>query len=145
MHLPFVVGVSPTLHIRGLIAIDDIKKGAVVESCPVIFIHIKKEEEFLKQTVLWKYYFEWTKKHHIFALGYGSLYNLSYTPNVRYLFNFKEQRLVFRAIRNIQKGDEIMINYNWDPDNKDPIEEHLIDFNAHFDTQYTTLQPVKRN
>lgn len=130
MNLPFDVGISPTLHIRGLIANRDIKKGEVVERAPVVLIS-KKEEEHLKKTVLWKYYYEWSNKHHVIVLGYGSLYNHSYEPNIRYGFNFKWKVLVYKAIKPIKKGEELMVNYNWDPDNKDPVDDFLMDFNAH--------------
>lgn len=131
MNLPFIVGISPTLNIRGLIATEDIKNGSIIESCPLIYVDIKSEEEFLKNTVMWKYYFEWTRKYHVIVLGYGSLFNHSFEPNARYYFNYKEKRMVYRAIRNIKKDEELTINYNWDPDNKDPVDAHLIDFNAH--------------
>jgi hypothetical protein len=129
MNLPFVVGISPTLHIRGLIATEDIKNGSIIETCPLIFVSIKSEEEFLKNTVMWKYYFEWTKNITLLC-GIWKFINNSLNQ-MPILFSFKEQTMVYRAIRKIKKGEELTINYNWDPKNQDPVDAHLMDFNAH--------------
>lgn len=135
MDFPFVVGISPTLNIRGLIACEDIKKGVIVESCPLIFVNAKDEEALLEKTIMGKYYYEWTKKHHAIVLGYGSLLNHSYEPNLKYFFYYKQERLVYKAIRDIQAGEELTINYNWDPDNKDPVDPEHVDFNENLATK----------
>ena len=68
----------------------------------------------LRQTRLEHYYFEWGHdcQQAAIALGYGSLYNHSYTPNARYVFRESEECLEFIALREIQAGEEITINYN---------------------------------
>jgi SET domain-containing protein len=130
MDLPFDIGISPTLGIRGIIASRDIRAGEVIERCPVILVEMNQEKS-LFETVMKKYYFEWTKKYHAVALGYGSLVNHSYTPNARYDGNYRSMQLVFKAINPIKKGEEITINYNWEPDSQDPVDDFLVDFNAH--------------
>lgn len=131
IHLPFSIGISPTLHIRGLIATERIKKNAIIERCPVILVPMQ-EEPFLKQTVLWKYYYEWNKQNHVIVLGYGSLINHSYTPNARYSFHYKDTELVFKALQDIAVGEEITVNYNYHPNNQEPLKEELLDYNKHF-------------
>jgi SET domain-containing protein len=128
--LPFYVGKSPTLKIRGLIANRKIAKGEIIESCPVLLIDMDQEPD-LKKTVLWKYYYEWDAGHHCIVLGYGSLYNHSYTPNAKYVHNFRRKVMVYTAIKNIKKGEEITINYNYFPDSQDPLDEVYLDFNKH--------------
>ncbi len=130
MLLPFKVGESPTLKIRGIIATQDIIKGQELERCPIILVEIN-QSQFLKKTVLWRYYFEWNAKYHCIALGYGSLINHSYTPNVRYGFNYKEKVLIFTALKNINLGEELFINYNYDINSQDPLEPFLNDFDPH--------------
>jgi SET domain-containing protein len=132
INLPFIVGNSPGLNIRGIIASQVIKKNQVIERCPIIMVS-KKEEAALKQTVLWKYYYEWNQKYHCICLGYGSLINHSYTPNARYAFNTKTKELIFKALKQIKPGEEITVNYNYIPDSTDPVNSELVDFNAHFD------------
>ncbi len=132
IHLPFKVGVSKELKIRGIIATKDIKKGGLIESCPLILVDIRKEEEFLKQTVLWKYYYEYNSKYHCIVLGYCSLTNHSYTPNAKYSYDFKNIRLVYRALTDIKSGDEILVNYNFFPNDKKELSPELTDFNKHY-------------
>jgi SET domain-containing protein len=48
------------------------------------------------------------------ALGYGSLYNHSYSPNARYL-DVGRMTKAFISLRDIAPGEEITINYNADP------------------------------
>jgi uncharacterized protein len=122
MRLPIVVGVSPTLKIRGIIASENIKKGRVIERCPVILMP-KKEEKLIEQTIVSNYYFDWSNTYNALVLGYGSLYNHSYTPNAQYVFNYKKKLMVYRAIKSIPKGEEITINYNYYPRSKAKIEE----------------------
>lgn len=128
--LPYEIGISPTLHIRGMIAAKDIKKGAILEKCPIIRIP-KKEMPHLLQTVLQNYYFDWTREHHVIVLGYGSLINHSYTPNAAYKWDYKNKHLIMYAISSIRAGEEVMINYNGVPGDMSPLEEGLTNFNKH--------------
>ncbi len=54
-------------------------------------------------------------------MGYGSLYNHSYTPNAVYQVNDQEMIIQFNALRNIQVGEEITINYNRNPGDRSPV------------------------
>lgn len=128
--LPFRVGVSSVLKIRGLIAQKEIKKGRIIERCPVVLVG-KEEESALKQTVLWKYYYEWDNEYHAIVLGYGSLINHSYTPNARYVFDYKNKLFIVKAIKNIKKDEEITVNYNYCPNSRKPVDPDLTDFNRH--------------
>jgi len=120
--IPIYVGESAIPGaVRGIMASRDIKKGELIEKCPLIFIPIS-EEKYIKNTVIWKYYFEWTKKYHILVLGYGSLYNHSFEPNAQYSHDYKKNFLLFRAIKNIPVHEEIFVNYNWHPDNVEPLD-----------------------
>lgn len=49
------------------------------------------------------------------AFGFGSLYNHSYQPNARYVKRIAERTLDYVAIRDIQCGEEITVNYNGRP------------------------------
>ena len=131
MHIPIRVGISPTLHIRGLLADADIKKGQVIERCPLILVGMDQLQP-LSQTVLWRYHYEWNARNNCIVLGYGSLYNHSYRPNVRYGFNYQGQCLVFTALRQIAAGEELMINYNYDTTGEtEPVAPYLSDFDPH--------------
>lgn len=110
---------------RGVFTTKPIKKGAIVEICPVIPFSIK-ESKVLMKTILGHYIFEWGKSAKMGALpmGYGSLYNHSATPNID--FDTKESRnqIVFTALRDIKAGEELCSNYHNDEEKYgDPIDD----------------------
>ncbi len=88
------------------------------------------------------YVFEWTKKTSAIALGYGSIYNHSFTPNARY-YDGRNQTKIFMAIRDIKAGEEITVNYNGDPKKKDKVDFHVIE-NAAAPVSSGTVRKVKR-
>lgn len=106
----------------GVFAKKDFKKGTIIEVSPLILIPID-EFDLIKKTKLYYYYFEYSNSHFAIALGYGSLYNHSYTPNARYLYDYTNKKIIYKAIKNIKKNDEIFINYNYYPNNKSPLED----------------------
>ena len=103
----------------GVFAEEDIKKGALIEKAPLLLMSMK-EFDLIKRTKLYYYFFEYTNNHFAITLGYGSLYNHSYTPNARYYYNYNKELEIY-AIKNIKKGEEIFFNYNWYPDDKTPL------------------------
>src|SRR3954470_16563729 len=125
IQLGFSVAISPTLKIRGIVATREIRKGDVIEKCPIILIN-RKEENALKRTELRSYYCEWDSEYHCIALGYGSLINHSYAPNARYRRDYRNRYLVIQAIRVIRKREEITMNYNYHPDSQAPLEPHFL-------------------
>lgn len=108
--LPFQIGISPTLNIRGLIATHDIKKNTVIERCPVILIDTKYEN-FLEKTNLSSYYFIWDKRYHCIVLGYGGIFNHSEKNNVKFYRDVENKIMIFESIKNISKGDELFTDY----------------------------------
>lgn len=107
---------------RGVFAAKDIVSGELIESCPVISVH-KNDVGVLARTILVNYYFSWGKGWEELAicLGFGSLYNHSYTPNAKYVKHVELDTIDFIALYNIKKDEEITVNYNGDPDSKKPI------------------------
>lgn len=101
---------SPKLKIRGVLASQNISAGEIIEKCPLILIDIK-EEDHLENTKLKEYYFLYNEKYHCIVLGYGSLYNHSFTPNAEIYRDFKNQLVVFKATKNIRRGEEITYKY----------------------------------
>lgn len=99
-----------------------IPQGTVIEIAPMI-VFSEKDRLLLNDTFLYEYYFEWGKsgRKGALALGFGSLYNHSYSPNARYIPDFDLNVLEFVAIRDIHPGEEICVNYNLDPDDQTPV------------------------
>jgi uncharacterized protein len=107
---------------RGVVALKDFKTGEIIESAPVINI-TAKERKHLEKTILAYYMYPWrSTRSGAVALGYGSIYNHSFNPNADWKQNFKTNAMVYRAIKPIKKGEEILINYNGEPDDMKEID-----------------------
>jgi hypothetical protein len=106
---------------NGVFAVHDLRKGETVEVCPAIFLPMK-EFELIKKTKLYYYFYEYSNKEFAIVLGYGSVYNHSYTPNAEYKFNYLRRVYVVKAIMPIKKDEEILINYNYYSDDMTPLE-----------------------
>ena len=104
---------------RGIFAIRNNKKGELIEEAPVIGIPIT-EWRLMRKSILSNYVFRWGENKAL-TLGYGSLYNHSYTPNARYLTNIENQSIDFYARKDIKEGEEITVNYNGDPTDQSPL------------------------
>lgn len=111
---------SSSIHGKGVFAKEKIGKGEIIEVCPVL-IFLKEELACLDKTSIYNYYFQWKKIRGALALGYGSLYNHSYSPNAKYEKDEKQEQIIFTAIKDIQIGEEIIVNYNGDPSLKDTL------------------------
>lgn len=133
MNLPIKIGISPSLKIRCLIAAKDLKKGEVIERCPVILVDIK-DEHHLDAISIKEYYFEWNKKFDAVALGYGSLYNHSYDANANFSLDYRNKMIVFKAVKDIKEGEEIFINYNGEPLSTKKIEPSYLKPDKRYNT-----------
>lgn len=121
MDLPVYIGKSKTLGgIRAVLAARTIQKGELIEICPIILIP-KKEWNAIDTTVLGHYNYAWTRSQDCIVLGYCGLVNHSYTPTAKYVRNFAASEMQYKAIRTIAKDEEITVNYNGDPKNRDPL------------------------
>jgi hypothetical protein len=99
---------------RGVFARTSIPKGTVIERVPVIVVPAQEIFGQAPQSKLADYVFRWGRDMVAIALGYGSLYNHSYQPNARF-YNKGRLTKTFTAIRDIQPGEEITVNYNGRP------------------------------
>ncbi|PJE80375.1 hypothetical protein CI610_00658 [invertebrate metagenome] len=107
---------------RGVFSDSTILSGEIIECCPVLEI---SAEDLVKihSTKLYHYYFCWdpTSENGALALGLGSIYNHSYTPNTIYVPDIDERMIRFRSIRKILANEEITINYNGSPNDRSPL------------------------
>jgi uncharacterized protein len=111
---------------RGVFARRRIREDEVIERVPVL---VMPDDENEGGSVLSNYYFSWGQGTIALALGYGSLYNHSFRPNARY-DDVGRQTKVFTALRNIEPGEEITINYNGDPAAMTPVAFDVIESDA---------------
>ena len=113
---------------KGIYATRDIKAGELIEVSPVL-VSCKNEWKYLKKTVLFNYCFTWGEDYEqiAIALGYGSLFNHSYTPNTTFINNLDNLSIDFYANENIKDGEEITVNYNGELDDKSPLWFDVLD------------------
>lgn len=111
---------------RGVFARKRIAAGTVFEQVPVIVIPADEVLESTEDAVLADYVFDWGKGTVALALGFGSLYNHSFDPNARY-DDEGQQAKIFTALRDIEPGEEITINYNGHEDDLTPVGFDVID------------------
>lgn len=104
---------------RGVFALAPIPAGTLIETSDIVLIP-EPDMAALEDSILGNYFFRWGEgdKQGALALGYGSLYNHSYTPNARYVKDFGRGTIDFIALRDIAEGEEIKTNYNGDPDSR---------------------------
>ena len=105
---------------RGVFATQDIKKGELLHVAPVL-PYPNDEHIHIEKTLLADYAFEYGANHSAILLGYGMLFNHSYTPNADYEIVFENHTFNFFAHTDIKAGEEILINYNGEVDNEDPL------------------------
>jgi len=104
---------------KGVFTHQDIKKGDWFEVAPVLLL---KEPYAVELDPL---FYEWDEETWALAMGFGSFYNHSASPNVEYylgtLYRCRSVPVIgFKALRDIKEGEELSINYNGDPADKTP-------------------------
>ena len=107
---------------RGVFASRDIKKSEVIERCPIIEIP-KHDSSGLNESILVTYFFYFgkDKERLAIALGFGSIYNHAYIPNAKFRIKQKDTVIDFVALKNINKDDEITVNYYNGNPKKSPL------------------------
>ncbi len=115
---------------RGVVALKTIRKGEVFEVAP--FIPVKSEEaKSLTRTRLSHYIYSLSRGARALALGFGSLYNHDAKPNADFKIEERARVVKFRALRTIKAGDEITIDYGYDPMDPSTWDSDLRDYQKH--------------
>lgn len=123
-HTNIEVRLSPSRG-RGIFAKRPFAAGEEIEVSPVFPIGAA-ESEAIRPLSFSHNLFDWVPLSDgtwslAVVTGLGMLFNHSYTPNADYDRDEERMALVFTAIKPISIGEEIFINYNGDPDAKDPL------------------------
>lgn len=103
-----------SIHGRGVFALEKIDAGEILEECHFFLLDERRFD--LIDPVLKEMVFAWPahQPDHRFAvvLGGGTIYNHSYENNATWETDEIACCFRFRAIRDIEKGEEIFTNYN---------------------------------
>ena len=101
---------------RGIVAVETIARGELVERSPVIpLAHADSERPGLSD-----YAFAWgedvpgfeTGRECAIGLGYLGLYNHARPSNVRLLRHYEANEMSVEALRDIEAGEELTIDYD---------------------------------
>lgn len=104
---------------RGVFTSEIILADTVIEVAPVIVMPAA-DRLLLDKTLLHDYIFEWgtDKTQCCMALGLVPIYNHSYESNCEYFMDYGNETIMLKTVRNIEVGEEVLINYNGDFDDK---------------------------
>ena len=111
---------------RGAIAKKDIKKDTIIDEAHVILIP-NDHYDIIQDTILYDYIFAWDDPKHngeyqcAIAMSISQFINHSYNPNVRYSYDYEKKLIKFIAIKDIKKGEELLVNYNGIVDDNSPL------------------------
>ncbi|KAF8908943.1 hypothetical protein CPB84DRAFT_1843297 [Gymnopilus junonius] len=99
---------------RGVYASHSIPRNTLIEISPVLLFSKNEYEEHGKHTVLDHYTFKWTEGRMALALGLGSLFNHSESPNVSFSLDTKNDSIRYTTSRHIMPGEELCIFYGFE-------------------------------
>lgn len=112
------IKVKPSsLHGMGVFAVEPIQKEEIIEVCYYTPISISN----LQDSILKKYWFA-TKKGMVIVWGYGSIYNHSFEPNIKFTHSLGDF-IIFSTVKNIEIGEELTHCYN---KNKNQFKKHYL-------------------
>ncbi len=119
---PYLFFHESDIHGLGVFTGAPIPKDTLLEVCPVIVLSTE-DKKLIHQTHLHDYYFLWGEHNAqcAIALGWGSLFNHSDTPNAIVELNQIEKTLDIYSLRDIEAGEEIFIDYNGGEDQENIV------------------------
>jgi hypothetical protein len=97
----------------GVFTNKDLNTDDIIEVAPVLRVQTKYL--FQENNILNDYIFRdpYDENYKIVALGFGSMYNHSDSPNMKYFY--QSNKMIYQAIKPISTGEELYISYglNW--------------------------------
>lgn len=122
MILPCLTIIDTPSMGRGVFTSEPIPLGTIVEISPVIVMG-PEDRIHLDKTPLHDYIFEWgeNRKQCCMAMGYVPVYNHASPSNCEYEMDYDDDTITVTAVRDIEAGEELFINYNGDWDDARPV------------------------
>ncbi len=111
---------------RGAFAKKIIEKGTVIDIANVVLIP-NKEYRKIEKTLLYDYCYIWEDPKHkpsfknAITLSVSQFINHSYSPNLKYLYDYENKAIEYSAIKDINEGEELTVNYNGLVDDTSPL------------------------
>lgn len=111
---------------KGAFAKKQIDRGTLIEIAHVVPIP-NKDYKKIRKTRLYDYCYVWEDPKYLpefknaITLSISQFINHSFKPNIKYLYDYKENAIEFSAIRDISEGEELTVNYNGLVDDRTPV------------------------
>lgn len=107
---------------RGVVAVRRFLRGELLDAAPVVVIP-GRQWKLIEPSVVGRFCFGWddVTGSVAVALSRMSLLNHSYTPNVVSEKHVHRRLLMFVTLRDIEPGEELTLNYNGDPQSREPV------------------------
>lgn len=105
---------------RGVFAGRNISAGTVIDTCPVLILDPTENIEHIEKTSLYHYTYNWPSqdssdkqtKTQAVVFGLGSMFNHSIQDqNVGWKRDVDRELVIYRALRDIEEGEELCISY----------------------------------
>lgn len=105
---------------RGIFTSAHIPSGTIIDTCPVLILDPTENKEHIEKTSLYHYTYNWPTvgpdgkavKTQAVIFGLGSMFNHStQNQNVGWQRDLENNLVVYRALRDIQEGEELCISY----------------------------------
>lgn len=103
-----------------------IKKGEIIELCPVVPLMKGQDQGHINQKQISRYSFKWNQECEVIVLGWGGVYNHSDSPNMIYFP--KDGLMCYQAKEDIKNGVELTIDYGYHPVDYSWMETVMIFF-----------------
>ncbi|KAJ3788392.1 cytidine deaminase-like protein [Lentinula aff. detonsa] len=97
---------------KGVYASQKIQRNTVIEISPVLFVGIAEYEQHGNFDALDHHTYKWKDGRMAVALGLGSLFNHSNTPNVSYTMDPQTDSIRYETARDIYPDEELCIFYD---------------------------------
>ena len=110
---------------RGVFAEKRYHQGELIERVPVAVLP-NWQWYYVEKTILVDYCFLWGDE---MAIPFGNVifFNHSYTPNAMYVKKLEERVMEIIALKEIEMSEEIVVNYNGDPEDNTPLWFEVVD------------------
>ncbi|TGZ80382.1 hypothetical protein EX30DRAFT_396384 [Ascodesmis nigricans] len=99
---------------RGVFASCFISSGTILDTCPILLL---QPGESIPGRTIWDYSYNWPTPNsptptQAIILGLGSMFNHSSSrQNVGWRRNVENQVVVYTALRDVRRGEELLISY----------------------------------
>ncbi|SMR64136.1 unnamed protein product [Zymoseptoria tritici ST99CH_3D1] len=110
---------------RGVFATNSIPRGTLIDICPVLILDPAENDKHIAHTSLYHYTYNWPRSARTLThpngealatqaviLGLGSMFNhSSRDQNVGWTRDLAREVVVYRTLRDVEKGEELCISY----------------------------------